>query len=251
MILIKNESEIEKIRKACRIAGWTLKEIGKAVRPGITTSELDEIGEALILKQGALPAFKGYRGYRHTTCISVNDQVVHGIPLSYKLMEGDVVSVDVGAIFEGYYGDTAQTFAAGEVSSQARKLMKCGSECLDLAIKEARPGKHIGDISSVIEKRAARDGFSVVKDLYGHGVGKDLHEDPLIPNFGKAGEGPELKPGMVLAIEPMVNAGGSQIVTLTDGWTVVTRDRKLSVHYEHSVLITKGEAEILTCQTRM
>lgn len=246
MILIKTQPEIEKIREACRIAVKTLKDIEKEVRIGITTEELDRLAEEQIIKYGGQPAFKGYRGYRHTACISVNSEVVHGIPSKLKLREGDVVGFDIGAVYMGYYGDVARTFAVGKLSRTAEKLMKCGMESLEKAVVQARQGNHVGDISAAIERHAKKHGFSVVRDLFGHGVGRNLHEDPLIPNYGNQGEGPELKPGMVLAIEPMLNAGTSRIITLSDGWTIVTEDNSLSVHFENTVLVTQNDPEILT-----
>ena len=248
MSWVKTPKEIEKIKEACRIAALVLSELKNHMHEGISTAELDNIAEDLIIKNGALPAFKGYRGYRHTTCISINESVVHGIPGSRKLKNGDIVGVDVGTIHNGFFGDNAATFPVGKISEKAAKLINCSEECLNLAIAEARGGNRIGDISSVIEQRARKDGFSVVKDLFGHGVGRQLHEDPLIPNFGKRGEGSELLPGMVIAIEPMVNTGSSRIVTLDDGWTVKTEDKGLSAHSEHTILITEGEAEVLTCR---
>jgi methionyl aminopeptidase len=248
----KTPEQIDKIRKACQIAGLVLEELKAYMKDGITTQEVDRIAEEMILKNGALPAFKGYRGYQHATCISINEEVVHGIPGPKKLKNGDIVGVDVGTIFSGFYGDTARTYPVGEISEKAKRLLNCGKECLETAIMEARAGNHIGDISHVIEAHARKAGFTVVKDLFGHGVGVELHEDPLIPNFGDRGEGMELIPNMVLAIEPMVNVGGSRVITLNDGWTVITEDRKLSAHFEHTVLITEGEPEVLTClKTKM
>lgn len=246
MIIIKTPPEITLIREACKIVSEVLKNIEKEIREGITTEELDRIAESLIYKLNGLPAFKGYRGYKYATCISVNHEVVHGLPGTRHLMSGDIVSFDVGVIYKGYYGDAAKTFTVGKVSKTAQKLIRCAKESLSLAIAQARAGNFLGDISWAIEKHALRHGFSVVRDLFGHGVGKSLHEDPLIPNFGKPKSGPELKPGMVLAIEPMVNVGGSHVETLDDGWTVVTQDKSLSSHFEHTILITKGKAEVLT-----
>jgi len=251
MIKIKSPEEIEKVRSACLIVGQVLKDIDKYVKEGISTAELDRIGEELIIKHGGIPAFKGYRGYKHATCISVNEEVVHGIPGKKLLKAGDVVGVDIGAIKEGYYGDAAYTFCIGEPSKNVDRLLRYGRECLKKGIKQARAGKHVGDISAAIEKHAKSGGFSVVKDLFGHGVGKELHEDPLIPNFGKPGEGPKLLKGMTLAIEPMLNVGGYEIVTLSDGWTVVTKDKSLSVHFEHTILIGEKESEVLTCHPKM
>jgi len=246
MIIIKTEEEIARIRKACKIVAKVLQNLKNETRPGITTAKLDKIGEERILSLGGQPAFKGYRGYKYSTCLSVNNEVVHGLPSERALKEGDIIGVDVGAIFEGYYGDSAVTFPVGKVSKKTERLMSTASDCLKLAIKKVKAGANLGDIGEVIEARAKREGFSVVRDLFGHGVGKSLHEDPLIPNYGKAGEGPVLKAGMVLAIEPMVNEGVSDIVTLPDGWTVITKDGGLSAHFEHTVLVTEKGVEVLT-----
>ncbi len=246
MIIIKTPEEIKLIREACRVTARVLLDIEKEIKEGITTEELDRIGEALILKYGCLPAFKGYRGYKHSLCISVDSEVVHGIPGQRKLKSGDIVSVDVGAVYKGYYGDSARTYSVGKTSSAAEKLIKCTREALEQGISKARGCGHLGDVSAAIESYAKKHGFSVVRDLFGHGVGKALHEDPLIPNFGREGTGPELRPGMVLAVEPMFNIGGSKIETLDDGWTVVTADRSLSAHFEDTILVTANGAEILT-----
>lgn len=247
MIIKKNEEEIAVIRRACRIAGEVLEEAGKQLKPGLSTGRLDEFIEAEIRKRGAKPAFKGYRGYKHASCLSVNEEVVHGIPSEDRIIkEGDIVGVDVGSIVEGYYGDVARTFCVGSVDKTSRKLVRTTKECLGLGIKQARAGKNIGDVSFAIESHAKKNGYSVVRDLFGHGVGKALHEDPLVPNFGKPGTGPKLEKGMIFAIEPMLNTGGSAIETLEDGWTVVTKDRGLSAHFEHTILITDGAAEVLS-----
>jgi len=246
MITIKTEEDLEKIRQACKIVARVLEKLKKSIKPGISTLEIDRIAEEFIKKSGALPAFLGYRGYKFSTCISINEQVVHGLPSDRKLKEGDIVGVDVGAIFDGYYGDNAKTFSVGAVGKKAKKLIAITEECLYLGIKQARDGAHLGDIGAAIQSHAEKHGFSVVRDLFGHGVGKNLHEDPLIPNFGKKGDGPELKSGMVLAIEPMLNIGRSDIETLEDNWTVVTKDREMSAHFEHTIAVTDGEPEILT-----
>lgn len=252
MILIKAPEEVERIRQASLIVAKALRDIEKYVKPGISTAELDRIGEKLIAGYGGQPAFKGYRGYQYATCISVNFEVVHGIPAEEKkLAEGDVVGIDLGAISEGYYGDSAKSFGVGKIGREAQKLLKCGQEALKDAISCVREGAHIGDVSNAIQSQAQRMGFSVVRDLFGHGIGRNLHEDPLIPNFGNRGEGLELKAGMVLAIEPMINKGGSKVTTLSDGWTVITQDHSLSVHFEHTVLVTKKGCEILTCLKKM
>jgi methionyl aminopeptidase len=246
MIIIKTEDELKFIRQACKVSAEVLKAADEHVEPGISTGELDAFIENEILKKGAKPAFKGYRGYRHASCLSVNEEIVHGIPSNRVLKEGDIIGIDVGAVVGGFYGDNARTTMVGKVSRSAEKLVKATKECLDIAVKRAKRGLRVGDISSSIEQFARSRGYSVVKDLFGHGVGKALHEDPLIPNFGRPGTGPELKKGMVFAIEPMLNIGGSEIITLEDGWTVITRDRQLSAHFEHTVLITDGDAEVLT-----
>jgi len=246
VISIKTEEEIEFMRKACGIAAEVLDELRREVRAGITTEDLDKIGESQIRERKAEPVFIGYRGYWHATCVSINEEVVHGIPGKKVLREGDIVSLDVGTKFQGYCGDTAATFPVGKISGKAQKLLRVGKEALRAGIRQARAGNHLGDISYAIQQQAEKNGFSVVRELYGHGLGKDLHEDPLIPNYGKPGEGVELKPGMVLAIEPMINVGGWKIRTLADGWTVVTEDGSLSCHFEHTVLITEDEPEVLT-----
>ncbi|MFH1826349.1 MAG: type I methionyl aminopeptidase [bacterium] len=245
-IKLKTAEEINKIRKACSIVAFVLAETSQAIKPGVTTEDLDRLAERLIREKGAIPVFIGYRGYRHATCISVNQEVVHGIPGKKVLQEGDIVGLDVGAIIDGYCGDNAATFPVGKIDKKSAKLMKATKDALNAAIRQARAGNHLGDISAAIFRTAENRGYSVVKDLYGHGIGKDLHEDPLIPNVGNPGEGPELKAGMTLAIEPMLNIGGWKIKTLADGWTVVTEDNSLSCHFEHTILITEGDPEILT-----
>lgn len=245
-IKIKSAREIEIIRKACAIVAWVLEQTGQEVKAGVTTKYLDSFAERLIREKGAEPVFIGYRGYRHATCLSVNEEIVHGIPGKKVLQEGDIIGVDVGTKIEGFCGDTAGTFPVGKVAKKTAKLLKAGKLALKAGIRQARAGNHLGDISAAIQRVAEENGYSVVRDLYGHGIGADLHEDPLIPNFGHPGEGPKLKPGMVLAIEPMLNMGGWKIKTLEDGWTVITEDRSLSCHFEHTILIREGEARVLT-----
>ncbi len=245
-IKIKSPEEIERVRKACAIASRVLEQTGKQIRAGVTTEYLDRFAENLIREEGAIPVFIGYRGYRYATCISVNEEIVHGIPGERALKEGDIVGLDVGVQIGGFCGDTAATFPVGKVSKKALKLLRAAKEALGAGIRQARSGKHLGDISAAIQRVAESRGFSVVRELYGHGIGRDLHEEPLVPNFGRPGEGPRLKPGMILAIEPMLNMGGWKIKTLEDGWTVITSDRNLSCHFEHTVLVREGEAEILT-----
>lgn len=243
---IKTAEEIERLRAAGRLAAEVLAETSRLVKPGITTAEINAATERLIRSRGAEPVFIGYRGYRHATCISVNCEVVHGIPGAKTLKDGDIVSLDVGVKKDGYCGDTAATYPVGKVAGKAEKLLRTGRRALQAAIRQARAGNHLGDVSFAVQSLAEKEGFSVVRDLYGHGIGRELHEDPLIPNFGKPGEGPELKAGMILAIEPMINVGGWRIRTLPDGWTVVTEDSSLSCHFEHTVLVTGKEPEVLT-----
>jgi methionyl aminopeptidase len=245
-IKIKSVEETLRMREVGRLVAEVLAEASREIKVGMTTENLDSFAEKLIRGKGAVPVFIGYRGYRHATCISINEQVVHGIPGKQAFKEGDIVSLDIGARMSGVCGDTAATFPVGAVPKKGEKLLRVGREALRSGIRQARAGKHVGDISAAIQAVAEKNGFSVVRDLYGHGVGVELHEDPLIPNFGRPGEGSCLKPGMVLAIEPMLNMGGWEIRTLDDGWTVETKDKSLSCHFEHSVLITEGEPEVLT-----
>jgi methionyl aminopeptidase len=245
-IKLKSAEEIELMRVSGKVAAEVLSRLSREIKAGITTEEVDSVGEKLIREKKAEPVFIGYRGYRHATCISVNEEVVHGVPGKRVLREGDIVSLDVGVKIGGYIGDIATTLPVGKISGKAEKLLRSGKEALQAAIRQARAGNHLGDVSFAIQRMAEKNGFSVVRDLYGHGVGTDLHEEPLIPNFGKPGEGPDLRPGMVLALEPMLNVGGWKIKTLSDGWTVVTEDGSLSCHFEHTVLITEGNPEILT-----
>jgi methionyl aminopeptidase len=245
-IKIRSAEEIEAIRKACAVVSRVLGLTSRQIKPGVTTEYLDKFAEELIRESNAYPVFLGYRGYKHATCISVNEEIVHGIPGKRVLKEGDVVSLDVGAKLNGYCGDSAATFPVGEISKKAQKLIRATKGALKAGIAQARAGKHLGDISAAIQKHAESRGYSVVRELFGHGIGEDLHEDPLIPNFGEPATGPELKPGMVLAIEPMLNIGGWKIKTLADGWTIVTQDKSLSCHFEHTILVGEGGAEVLT-----
>ncbi|RKY49024.1 MAG: type I methionyl aminopeptidase [Candidatus Neomarinimicrobiota bacterium] len=246
MIYIKTEEEIEKIRDSCRIAYRTVMMLGKYIKPGIKTSELNSIAEDFILKNGARPAFKGYKGYPATICTSINEEVVHGIPGDRKLKEGDIISVDIGTCRNGYYGDVAFTFPVGEVDDEKKRLMDVTRESLYKGIEKAAPGNRLSDISHAIQSYVEANGFSVVRSLVGHGIGRNLHESPEVPNYGAPGMGPELKPGMCLAIEPMVNAGMYEVYTLDDGWTVVTLDGRPSAHFEHTVAITENGPVILT-----
>ena len=246
MIYIKTKEEIEKIRDSCRIAYRTVMMLGKYIKPGIKTSELNSIAEDFILKNGARPAFKGYKGYPATICTSINEEVVHGIPSDRKLKEGDIISVDIGTYRNGYYGDVAFTFPVGEVDDEKKRLMDVTRESLYKGIEKAAPGNRLSDISHAIQSYVEANGFSVVRSLVGHGIGRNLHESPEVPNYGAPGMGPELKPGMCLAIEPMVNAGMYEVYTLDDGWTVVTLDGRPSAHFEHTVAITENGPVILT-----
>ncbi|MDO8683620.1 MAG: type I methionyl aminopeptidase [Armatimonadota bacterium] len=247
MIKIKRPEEIEKMRVSGGIVAWTLAELTRAIVPGkTTTDELNRLAERLLAEAGAAASFKGYRGYPATICASVNEEVVHGIPSPRVLQPGDILGIDLGAIKNGYHGDGAVTVPIGEISDEARRLLRVTREALFKGIEQARPGKRIGDIGSAIQRHAESHGYSVVRDLVGHGIGRDMHEDPQTPNYGKPGEGVWLKEGMTLAIEPMVNIGGYAIETLADHWTIVTRDRSLSAHFEHTVAITAKGPDILT-----
>ena len=246
MIYLKTPEEIALLRASNQLVGKTLAEVAKYIKVGVTTLELDKIAEDFIRSNGALPGFLGYGGFPNTLCVSVNDQVVHGIPSNYALKEGDIVSVDCGVLQNGYYGDSAYTFCVGEVDEKVKKLLKITKESLSLGIDSAQHGNRVGDIGYAIQKHCQAAGFSVVRKLVGHGVGRNLHEDPEVPNFGKRGQGPLLKEGMVIAIEPMINMGNRDVVQEKDGWTIRTIDRKPSAHFEHTIAIRKGKAEILS-----
>jgi methionyl aminopeptidase len=246
MIILKSRSEIEKMAVACRIVAEVLEVLVRAVRPGLTTLELDALAEQSIRTRGGMPAFKGYRGFPNTLCVSLNEQVVHGIPSKRRLRAGDIIGLDLGAKWEGYYGDAAVTIPVGQISLEAQRLLETAREALYMGIKEVSPGKHLSDISHAIQCYAETRGYSVVRAFVGHGIGTALHEEPQVPNFGPPDRGPRLKPGMVLAIEPMVNIGDADVEILDDGWTVVTADGQLSAHFEHTVAITDEGSQILT-----
>ena len=247
MIVLKTARELGIMKQACIISAKALKLIGEAIEPGVTTAELDKLAEDFIRSQGATPNFKGYAGYPAASCISVNDQVIHGIPsASRKLKSGDIVSVDLGALFEGYNGDNAATFACGDVSAGAKRLIDTTRESLYEGIKMARAGGRVGDIGAAVQNYVEARGYSVVRDYVGHGIGTSLHEAPEIPNYGISGRGIRLLPGMTIAIEPMVNAGGHKVKVLPDGWTVLTADGSLSAHFEHTVVITADGPQIMT-----
>ena len=246
MVVLKTGRELSVMKEACRISAGALKLIGSAVEPGVTTAELDRLAEKYILSQGAKPNFKNYCGYPATACISINNEVIHGIPGKRKICAGDIVSVDLGAVFQGYHGDNAATFAAGDVSPEAKRLMDVTKESLYEGIKMARHGGRIGDISYAIQSYVEARGYSVVRQFVGHGIGTSLHEAPEVPNFGNPGRGIRLVPGMTLAIEPMINMGKAGVRTLADNWTVVTLDNSLSAHFEHTVAITADGPQIMT-----
>ncbi len=243
---IKSERDVALMRKAGRVVALALAKIGDAVRAGMTTGELDRIAEAAIRGMGAAPAFLGYNGFPATACISINQEVVHGIPGPRVLNEGDIVGVDLGAIVDGWYADAAYTFAVGMVAPAARRLMDVGQAALDAGIAATRPGQTVRDIGAAVQREAESNGYSVVRDLCGHGIGRRLHEEPKVPNYVTGGGNIVLRPGMTLAIEPMLNAGRHDVRLLSDGWTYETVDRSLSVHYEHTVLVTPTGPEILT-----
>ncbi|MCL4426454.1 MAG: type I methionyl aminopeptidase [Firmicutes bacterium] len=246
MIILKSEREIQYMREAGRVVARTRAELEKAVAPGVRTRDLDQMAEEFIRKQGATPAFLGYNDFPATLCTSINGQVVHGIPGPRRLQEGDILSIDFGAILNGYYSDAAATFPVGKVTEEAARLMRVTRESLERAIQAAYPGNHLSDISFNIQSWVEEHGFSVVRDYVGHGIGRKLHEDPQVPNFGPPGMGPVLRPGMTLAIEPMVNQGGYQVHTEKDNWTVVTDDGSLSAHFEETIAILEDGPEILT-----
>ena len=246
MIAIKNARQLDAMRKACKITAAARALAGEMVRPGISTKQIDKAVHDFIVGQGAKPSFLNYHGFPASTCISVNSTVIHGIPGGYVLKEGDIVSVDVGAYYEGFHGDCAATFPCGQISAEAQRLIDVTKRSFFEGIRFAAPGHRVSDISHAIQTYVESNGFSVVRSFVGHGVGAQLHEEPEVPNFGNPGRGPRLLPGMTLAIEPMVNAGTDEVRVLKDQWTTVTADGKLSAHYENTVLITDGEPEILT-----
>jgi methionyl aminopeptidase len=250
MIYLKSEKEIEKMRIAARIVSRTLAEVAKHIEPGVTTGQLDRVASDFIREQNAVPAFKGYGGPRNpfpaTLCVSVNEEVVHGIPGDRVLKEGDVVSIDCGVQKDGYFGDHAYTFMVGEVSDDARALLKTTLESLYKGIGQAVHGNRMGDLSHAVQSHCEERGYGVIRSLVGHGIGKRLHEDPSVPNYGEPGRGERLRSGMTLAIEPMVTEGTWKVRTLADGWTVVTADGKLSAHFEHDVVVREGKPEILS-----
>lgn len=245
-IRIKTDEEVELIRESSLLVGRTLAEVAKHIKPGATTLQLDAIAEEFIRDNGAEPGFKGYGGFPNTLCASLNEAVVHGIPNDRPLEDGDLISLDCGVLKNEFYGDSAYTFEVGEVAPEIQKLLTVTKECLTLAIEQAITGKRIGDIGAAVQTHAEANGYGVVRELVGHGLGRDLHEAPEVPNYGRRGNGPRLVDGMVLAIEPMINLGTREVLTDEDGWTIVTKDRSVSAHFEHDIVVRKGQADILS-----
>jgi methionyl aminopeptidase len=246
MIIGKSKKELEKMRAAGQLVGLVLYELRKLAQPGVATIEVDRAAEKMIRDAGALPTFKGYNGFPYSICASVNEQVVHGFPSDYTLKQGDIFSIDCGVTLDGFVGDTATTVPIGTVDDDRLKLVRVTAECLDLAIEQCLPGKHLGDIGAAVQQHAEANGYSVVRDYVGHGIGRRMHEDPQIPNYGKPGQGPKIRAGYVFAVEPMINMGTHYTKVLADGWTVVTLDGKPSAHSEHTIAITEEGPEVLT-----
>lgn len=246
MVILKTNKEIKKLKASNQIVAEVLSRLKEEIRPGTTTIHLDNLAEQIAYERGGLPAFKGYRGFPSSICASINEEVVHGIPSKRKLKEGDIISIDFGILKDGYYGDSAFTIIVGKGSNKAEVLLKTTKECLDIGINKARPGNRLSDISNAIQVHAESNGYSLVREFGGHGIGRNLHEDPHIPNFGPPGQGIVLKAGMTMAIEPMLLEGSNEIEILNDGWTVVTKDRKLSAHFEHTVVITNNGPVVLS-----
>ncbi len=246
MITHKSQRELDLMRQAGKIVAEALEIMAGAIRPGLKTIQLDRLAERHIRRQGGLPAFKGYRGFPASICASINEEVVHGIPGLRRLQEGDIISIDVGVKYKGYFGDAAATFPVGSISEEAKSLIEATREALEAGIRQTREGNFLSDISHAVQSCAENRGFSVVRNYVGHGIGSEMHEEPQVPNFGPPGRGPRLSSGMTLAIEPMVNTGTWQVETLADEWTVVTRDGRLSAHFEHTVAIVGGYPEVIT-----
>ena len=246
MIVRKSQAEIETMARAGALVAETLAAVGEAIEPGVTTAELDALAEELIRSRGGAPTFKGYRGFPASICASPNAMIVHGIPGEYRLAEGDLMSIDVGVTLDGFVGDSAFTFAVGEIDPEARRLLDVGQAALVAGIDAAEAGNHVGDISSAVQRVTEEAGFSIVRSLVGHGVGRSMHEEPQVPNYGEPGHGPKLAPGMTLAIEPMINAGAPGVYLHDDEWSISTEDDSLSAHFEHTVAVTESGPKILT-----
>jgi methionyl aminopeptidase len=246
VVYYKTEEEIDLIRKSSLLVGKTLAEVARMIKPGVTTLDLDKVAETVIRDHGGIPGFLGYGGFPNSLCTSVNAQVVHGIPNAIPLEEGDIVSVDCGVLMNGFYGDSAYTFPVGEVSNEVKNLLRVTQECLDLAIANAIVGKRIGDIGAAVQEHAESNGYGVVRELVGHGLGRELHEAPEVPNYGRRGNGLKLREGLVLAIEPMINLGAKGVKQKNDGWTIVTSDGLPSAHFEHDIVVRDGKAEVLS-----
>jgi methionyl aminopeptidase len=246
MLYLKTDEEVGLLRESNILVSRTLAEIAQFIKPGITTLYLDNIAETFIRDHNAVPAFKGYGGFPNTLCTSVNDEVVHGIPSGYILKEGDIISVDCGVVLNGMYGDSAYTFAVGEISPEVKKLLEYTRASLEEGVKAAIAGNRVGDISAAVQTEAESGGFSVVRELVGHGLGKKLHEPPEVPNFGRKGTGPKMEKGLVICIEPMINMGRKETIQMNDGWTIKTADRRPSAHFEYAVAVDKGKADVLT-----
>lgn len=251
MIIYKSEAEIEMMRQSSQIVARILSELKEMIRPGLETRELDSYAETRARQLGAVPAFKGYRGYPASLCVSVNEEIVHGIPSGRRLQEGDIVSLDFGVIYQGFYGDAALTVPVGQVSELARKLIEVAEKAFYRGLEELKIGNRLSDVSAAIQQEVEGAGFSVIRAFVGHGIGRSLHEEPQLPNFGLPGHGPRLKKGLTLAIEPMIAAGHWEVEVLNDGWTAVTRDRSLSAHYEHTVALTDRGVEILSLDSQV
>lgn len=245
-MIIYCEEEVRAIRRSNQIVAKILEELGSMIRPGVRTKELDEHAEARTREMGAIPAFKGYRDFPSSLCTSINEEIVHGIPSSRALREGDIISLDFGVLYEGYYGDAAVTFPVGEITPRAKKLIQAAKEAFHKGLDQAKAGNRLSDISHAIQSYVEAQGFSVIRSFVGHGIGLSLHEEPQIPNFGLPGKGPKIKPGMVFALEPMIAMGDWNVEILEDNWTAITRDKSLSAHYEHTVAITEEGAEVLS-----
>jgi methionyl aminopeptidase len=246
MLYFKTDEEVGLLKESNMLVSRTLAEVAKHIKPGVTTLYLDDIAETFIRDHNAIPAFKGYGGFPKTLCTSVNDEVVHGIPSNYTLKEGDIISVDCGVVLNGWVGDSAYTFAVGEIAEEVRRLMEFTRASLEEGVKAAVAGNRVGDISSAVQEEAESGGYSVVRELVGHGLGKKMHEPPEVPNYGKKGTGPKMEKGLVICIEPMINLGKKETIQMPDGWTIKTADGKPSAHFEYAVAVNKGKADVLT-----